>query len=731
MQKIDTDVGKLATMIEDGDLQLPEMQRRYVWPATRVRDLLDSLYRGYPSGAILVWETDREMPSRDLAVEQAHSPFKGHKLLLDGQQRLTSLSAILRGKPVAVRNRQKPIDILFNLGHPEGPPVEVIEVDEDTTDGSESDDESVNLQEKLNQRVFVVANSALIANPHWVSVSDVFTGAKTDSQILKPLVNSLDDPLFEKYSKRLQALRAIRKYPYVMHVLDKSLSYEEVAEIFVRVNSLGMKLRGSDLALAQITSRWQNSLKLFEQFQEECDDNGFAIDLGILVRALVVFSTGQSRFKTVSTIPLSKLQQGWSDAKEGLNFAINFLSTNMKVENETLLSSPLLLIAIAYYGSQKQFTLSRADATNLRRWTYIANARGHYSGSSETVLDSDLNIIRKGEDLMNALEVQVGRLRVEPADFVGRGQQSPLLAMAYLAVKARGAKDWRSHLELSLTHQGRDHSVQYHHIFPKKELKTAGYDSNATNEIANMAFIAGGTNRSLSARPADKYLSEVLALAGKEALEAHCIPLDPALWSIEAYPKFLEYRRGALAQAINDLIFSEDSNLNVDLDAILKAGENEMTEFKSSARWDYKTNSYNKNLENVIVKTVAGLLNGKGGALVIGVDDRAKIVGLESDYKTLSTRPDRDGYQQFLVNLLSSALGKDRCAILSISFTAVEGVDICIIQIPRSSRPVYIRDGQQTRFVLRTGNTTQELSTQESVAYISSHFLASGRIESD
>lgn len=105
MEKIDTDVGKLVSMIKEGELQLPEMQRRYVWPATRVRDLLDSFYRGYPSGAILVWETDREMPSRELAVSQGQSPFKGHKLLLDGQQRLTSLTAILRGEQVTMRIR--------------------------------------------------------------------------------------------------------------------------------------------------------------------------------------------------------------------------------------------------------------------------------------------------------------------------------------------------------------------------------------------------------------------------------------------------------------------------------------------------------------------------------------------------------------------------------------------------------------------------------------------------
>jgi Protein of unknown function DUF262 len=242
MQKIDTDVGMLVSMIQAGELRLPEMQRRYVWPATRVRDLLDSLYRGYPSGAILVWETDRDMPSRGLAVSQASSPFSVHKLLLDGQQRLTSLSATVRGEPVVVRGRKRAIDILFNLDHPDGPPIEVMEVDENSEDGDDLEPDASegeqNIQERLKQRTFVVASSALLADPRWVKVSEIFKCDRTDSQILRPLVNSFDDPLFDKYSKRLQAVRKIRDYPYVMHVLDKNLSYEEVAEIFVRVNSL-------------------------------------------------------------------------------------------------------------------------------------------------------------------------------------------------------------------------------------------------------------------------------------------------------------------------------------------------------------------------------------------------------------------------------------------------------------------------------------------------------------
>ncbi|TXI76624.1 MAG: DUF262 domain-containing protein, partial [Dokdonella sp.] len=119
MAKAEASVEELVAMIERGELRLPEMQRRYVWRSTRVRDLLDSLYRGYPSGAILLWETDETVPLQDFAIEQQKSPYQSARLLLDGQQRLTSLSAVIRGEKVNVRGRKKPVELLFNLDHPD------------------------------------------------------------------------------------------------------------------------------------------------------------------------------------------------------------------------------------------------------------------------------------------------------------------------------------------------------------------------------------------------------------------------------------------------------------------------------------------------------------------------------------------------------------------------------------------------------------------------------------
>lgn len=119
MGRSDYKVSELVAKIERGELQLPEMQRRYVWTSTKVRDLLDSLYRGYPSGVILTWQPAEHVETREFAIQTSGELGAASLLLLDGQQRLTSLSAVLRGEPLIVKNRKRPVEILFNLDHPD------------------------------------------------------------------------------------------------------------------------------------------------------------------------------------------------------------------------------------------------------------------------------------------------------------------------------------------------------------------------------------------------------------------------------------------------------------------------------------------------------------------------------------------------------------------------------------------------------------------------------------
>jgi hypothetical protein len=569
MQQQNIPIGTLVDMYKRGELRLPEIQRHYVWRATRVRDLLDSLYRGYPSGSILMWETDEPVPTRDFAIAQDTNAFAGRKLLLDGQQRLTSLTAVLSGTPVQVRGRKRPIDILFNLEHPDGPPTYDTEVtsdeespvaadDEQSDDAEDNDDGEQGIQEKLNRRTFVVASKSLASQPNWVSVSDVFATAN-DAPILKKAgITSFDDPRFQQYSDRLKKLRAVKDYQYVVHVLERSMSYEEVTEIFVRVNSLGAKLKSSDLAMAQMSSRWPNLLKELEDFQEECEKSWFTIELGHLVRAIVVFATQQCLFRSVSSTPIGRLQEGWKQAQEGLRFAINFLRTNAGIEDETLLSSPMFIHVLAAVSRIKDNKLTADEQNRLLHWLLVANARGRYSrGSTESLLNEDLAILFKTGDiaaLMEPVKRQFGRLVIEPNDLAGRGVNSPLFSLAYLALKAGGAKDWYSGLGLSLTHQGKLHFIQWHHVIPKSLLKERSYETGEINEIANMAFITGQTNRRISNKEATDYLVGIVEKQGKEALESQCVSTNPELWSTDRYRDFLLARRTARAERMNQFI---------------------------------------------------------------------------------------------------------------------------------------------------------------------------------
>ncbi|MCP9923669.1 DUF262 domain-containing protein [Synechococcus lacustris C3-12m-Tous] len=574
MAKAEASVEELVSKIERGELRLPEMQRRYVWRSTRVRDLLDSLYRGYPSGAILIWETDEPVPEQAFAVGQQANPYAKTQLLLDGQQRLTSLSAVIRGEPVQVNGRQRPIELLFNLEHPDQLSV-ITEVDDNSTDAGDepvdandegedpSDDEADasedELQKRFDRMTFVVATRKLEQLPQWVKVSEIFAGTYDNNYFLKRAgVTSLDDPRAERYTQRLNRLKEIRKYIYRMDVLERTLSYDEVTEIFVRVNSLGAKLRSSDLALAQITAKWRGSLNVFQAFQADCAKDGFELDLGLHLKNLVAHATGQSRFLTVSNLTLEALKSGWDDGCRGMEFAINFLRSNTGITSPALLASPFLLISLGFYGAHRNYAIASDDARGLARWVLLTNAKGRYSrGSSETLLDQDLKTIRDGgthAELLDRLRTQVGRLDIAPEELEGRSQRSSLFKTMFLAFQKADARDWHSNLAIALSHVGSAHQLQFHHIFPKALLKKSGFHTREIDDIANLAFIGGKANRKISDKSPAIYIPELIATNSEQAFTSQCIPTNPALLTPEHYRAFLADRRRLIVERLNELL---------------------------------------------------------------------------------------------------------------------------------------------------------------------------------
>lgn len=574
MARQDISVSELVNMVSRGELQLPEMQRQYVWRATRVRDLLDSLYRGYPSGLILAWRSNEPVDTRAFAVATSTEDPGARMLLLDGQQRLTSLSAVLNGLPVEVRGRKKPVEILVNLEYElalekDASAVQEEDFDEedldddDLEDDPEEDDQEDEDVRTLNleERLFVVYSRALAGKRNWVSVSEIFKKENLDILEEKGVDLKEEPERFRAYMKVMDKVRKIKDYTYRIDVLDSTMSYDEVAEIFVRVNSLGARLRGSDLALAQITARWRNSLRLFMDYQKELDTSGLDIEISTILRTLVAHATNQSKFDSVNSISQERLEDSWKKTKESLTHAIDFTKSELGIGSSQLLSSPMVLTTLAYWIHSRNYRVGNEEQKLMRRWGLLVNAKGRYGrGSSQDLLSQDLAVIRDGggpTELLERLRQQVGRLEIEPADFVARNARSGLFKNMFLVFAAAGARDWDSQLPISPNHMGKANRLQFHHIFPRKFLATERPELRKTeiDDIANLAFIAGATNLSISAKSPDTYLANVAEKSGVEALEKQCVPTDPELWKPERYEDFLALRRELIANRMMAFIF--------------------------------------------------------------------------------------------------------------------------------------------------------------------------------
>ncbi len=161
--------------------------------------------------------------------------------------------------------------------------------------------------------------------------------------------------------------------------------------------------------------------------------------------------------------------------------------------------------------------------------------------------------------------------------------------------------------------------------------------------------------------------------------------------------------------------------LEKDLLALISHGESAHLELKSTFKWDLKEQRPNKALEDVILKTLAGFMNGDGGTLIIGVADDGEILGLENDYH-IQRKKDRDGFEQAVMTTIARNLGTDACQYLQLVFHNIQGKEVCRIITAKSHRPIYIEEGKSTKFYLRTGVSTRELNVQEAVEYISTRW---------
>jgi len=159
--------------------------------------------------------------------------------------------------------------------------------------------------------------------------------------------------------------------------------------------------------------------------------------------------------------------------------------------------------------------------------------------------------------------------------------------------------------------------------------------------------------------------------------------------------------------------------LQQSIPTLIAKGENEYVEFRASLRHDYRQVKTDKSIEHEVLRSIAGFLNGKGGLLILGVSKGSEVLGLNRDYWTLK-KDNREGFQQRLMLLISNTFGKDMSSRIHISFHLLGAKEVCLVLIEPAPRPVYLKEGNNTNFYLRTGNVTNQLNTSETVEYLQS-----------
>jgi len=520
----DQDIASLVKEVQTGKLLLPELQRGYVWKASQVRDLFDSLYHQYPSGQLLVWETDDLPASHTVSVSGVIAESRRPQLLLDGQQRLTSLTAVITAQKLVVAGRVKPIEIVFNV-----------------------------FTEK-----FEVAGPQQRGQDGWIKLSKFFTeGALVAWDDL-----NLDrkSPGAQQAHDHLRLLENILTYKYRVNVLEQ-LDYVEVTDIFVRINSGGTKLFTSDLALAQVSSRWHGVTDELSQYlRDNNKEHSLKIDTGFLMRAILVLFTGQSRFALFfrgdrQDTTVTQLRVVWKRVKPALDHAIQFIVQNCNIDKLDLLPTSYVLIPLMVFFDRFGTDVSQDQERELQRWVYMALIWTRYSGALETALDQDISALLGREQpiqtMIQNIEAKVGRGRqVDERDLQEQRSNSPYMLMAYVLARRAKAQDWFSSIII-----GGDQKLEYHHIFPKALLKQKydlQKDSRTVDQVANLAFISARANSQISNQDPVEYLSKI----AQERLVGQSVPLDSGLWTLEHFEVFLHQRRIALADGINQLLLS-------------------------------------------------------------------------------------------------------------------------------------------------------------------------------
>ncbi|MBP8810168.1 MAG: DUF262 domain-containing protein [Kofleriaceae bacterium] len=559
-------VQSLLDDVESGAIALPDLQRPFVWTDSKVRDLLDSLFVGYPTGTVVLWQPDAPVEAHALGTGDKAS--KASALVIDGQQRLTSLFAVIKGREVKDADGEpRTITIAFR-----------------PRDGR-----------------FDVADAAIRNDPEYLAdVGVLWRGGKSLPVLRREIFAGLaargrvvDQAYQDAVEHNLAAAAAIEKFEFpVIEIRKGEATDEQVADIFVRINNQGTRLGQADFVLT-LLSVFHGSLrdKIEKRAATISEESVIGVDAQQLLRAACAVAFERARMSAIykflrgvdpdtgDTDPgararrLAELDAAadacvntttWSDYLKRVHHA-GFVAASLVAAPSAVAN------AFAFYVKGQRAQVERHVLDRLiSRWVFGTLVTARYSTSSETVFEADLARVRRfgagdGAKFVSALDEMLestftgdywSRTLVTALE-TQRGRAPSALAFRAAQI-VLGHRALFSDVDLrTLLTPGPSASksaTEQHHLFPKAWLAKKGItDRRAFNQVANLADINWNVNLEIGAKgPADYVprLRDKLQLDDARwatMCAQHALPVD---WATMAYEDFLAARRVRMAHII-------------------------------------------------------------------------------------------------------------------------------------------------------------------------------------
>ncbi len=517
---------KISTIldhIDSGHMALPEFQRGYVWNSDQVRKLFTSLYLRRPVGGLLVWATESKT-----ATHRGDGPLAAGvvKLLLDGQQRMTSLYGVVRGKPPKFfdGNAKAFTGLRFHL-----------------------DAETFEFYQPVKMK----------DEPLWIDVTELM---KKGTAGLGDFVTRLaaQPALAAKvgdYVGRLSRLLGVTDVDlHVEEVTGADKTLDVVVDIFNQVNSGGTKLSKGDLALAKICADWPEARDAMKAKLKEWAKADYHFNLDWLLRSVNTALTGEAKFQFLHEKSAEEIQDGLKRATKHVDTSLNLIGGRLGLDHDQVFFGRFGVPVMVRYLDRRTGPMNEKERDKLMFWFVQAGMWGRFSGSTESFIDQDLAAL-EGEDggldkLVEQLRLWHGGLRAEPGHFTGWSLGARFYPVLYLLTRMGESRDWGTGIPLKSNLLGKMSRLEVHHIFPKAQLYKRKFKRPEVNALANFCFLTKDTNLDISDRLPEAYFPEV-EKAHPGALASQWIPADPALWKIENFRAFLEARKVLLAAELN------------------------------------------------------------------------------------------------------------------------------------------------------------------------------------